>query len=129
MRFACAVGLAFLVGCGGDWGTVSGTVTVDGAALDEGVVNFHPVLGEGVVAYGSVAPNGGYSVKSGDRPGLKPGDYVVTVTKTTIPEPGSGKAVTLLTPSQYASPKTSDLKVSVTAGSNRIPLELKTKSK
>jgi len=52
-------------------------------------------------------------MKTGSRVDLKPGEYVVTVVTT---EP--------VLPSHYASAQTSDLRVTVAPGKNRIDLPL-----
>jgi hypothetical protein len=115
-----------LCGCG-DWATVEGDVKLDNRSLDDGLVTFHPI-GEGPLAYGTVDPSGRYSMKTGDQVGLKPGEYVVTVVKSKVPDMTSrNPVVTMLTPPKYADRAKTDLKVTVRSGSNTLPLELKSK--
>lgn len=58
--FLLAAGL--VVGCGGPpVGEVSGTVTYDGKAIDQGAIEFHPVDGNGPSTGGSITA-GKYAV-------------------------------------------------------------------
>jgi hypothetical protein len=112
-----------LSACGsGEWGNVSGTVSVDGEPLKTGTITFHPVAG-GADAYGTIT-GGSYSISTGQDPGLKTGQYQVMVSATTIPESGSAEKAKLLTPAKYATPQTSDLKADVHSGSNRCDFKL-----
>lgn len=115
-----------LCGCS-DWATVEGDVKLDNESLDDGLVTFHPVA-EGPLAYGTVDASGRYSLKTGDQVGLKPGEYVVTVVKSKVPDMTSrNPVVKILTPAKYADPARTDLKVTVHSGSNTLPLELKSR--
>jgi hypothetical protein len=126
---AAALGL-FATGCRGG-GTVSGTVTLDGAPLKAGTVTFHPV-GDGPAAIGSIKPDGSYELAVGAERSIPPGEYVVTVEGN---ESASSEAPAdprtpprppkRITPDKYASKDRSDLRVTLKAGSNKIPLELK----
>lgn len=113
-----------LAGCSGDWGQVEGNATIDGRPLETGNVAFHPVAG-GPTAYGSIVADGRFKLATGDRAGLKSGEYVVTVSSLTIPEDGKGQTAKLLTPAQYARPETSPLRVTIRPGANAIALPLK----
>jgi hypothetical protein len=130
---AAAALCLFLGGCDGGGGSVSGTVTLDGKPLTSGVVTFHPAAG-GASAIGTIGKDGTYTVQIGNDMKLPPGDYLVTV--------DAGEAVTSdlgppgappkpppppkrITPDKYASKDTTDLKATVKAGSNKVPLELK----
>lgn len=117
------LGLAML-GCSGSWGNASGEVTVDGTALKEGVITFHPVEG-GATAYGQVTA-GAFTISTGQKTGLKAGKYRVTVSAMTIPEPGSTETAKMLTPVKYSRTETTDLEATVTGGSNRFKFELRT---
>jgi hypothetical protein len=111
-------------GCGpANWGTATGTVTVDDQPLKSGVVTFQPVAG-GAAAYGQVT-DGKFTLYTGQDAGLKAGQYQVTVAAQSVPEPGSKDRAKLLTPEKYASPATSGLKEEVRAGSNNFELRLK----
>jgi len=117
-----ALGTA-IAGCGsGDWGTGSGTVSVDGQALKSGVVTFHP-SGGGATAYGQVT-DGKFTVYTGEQAGLKTGKYQVTVSASSIPEPGSKETAKLLTPAKYAAPATSGLDADVHSGANIFEFKL-----
>src|SRR5262245_109935 len=109
--------MCLVVGCRGDWSTASGTVSVDGQRMKKGMVTFHPAAG-GAAGYGTIASDGTYFVKTGVETGLTPGDYVVTVTDHTIPDSTKGELAKLLTPEKYATPASSEFKVTVKSGSN-----------
>lgn len=74
-----------ILGCGGSGNVpVSGKLNVNGKAFkpETGTnisINFHAKTGS---AFGTaqMAESGDYTVSSGGKPGLPPGDYVVTVT-------------------------------------------------
>jgi hypothetical protein len=129
-RFTALVCLLILLltGCGKLPATVSGQVTLDGKPLSTGNIAFNPVK-SGSVAIGSIDSQGSYRVSSGTESGLQPGDYVVTVVATEAIAPPMGneapKPPALLTPAKYQSPATSDLKVTITAGSNSYSPALK----
>jgi len=79
-----AGGLFFLAGCGGSaFPSVTGTVTLDGQALDGAQVVFSPDGAGGQVATAVTDSSGKFRMgtfKLGD--GVRPGKYRVTVTKT-----------------------------------------------
>ncbi len=118
------VTLLLLTGCRGDWGTASGTVTLDGQRMNKGVVTFHPAT-SGAAGYANINSDGTFSVMTGAETGLKTGDYVVTVTDHNIPDSTKSETAKLLTPEKYASPATSDFKVTVKPGGNRFDFALK----
>lgn len=128
MRCGIVVGWAGLLaaaGCGGnDWARVSGTVTVNGKALDNGTVSFHPAEA-GPLAYGRIGPGGQYSLKTGTKDGLAVGDYTVTVMSGEIPEEGKKIAVKSSIPAPYLDAKKTPLRFTVAAGSQTIDLPLK----
>ena len=108
---------------------VSGTVTLDGSPMQAGNVIFHPA-GTGVPAYGTIQPDGTYSVKTGQGEGMQPGEYVVVVkaTEKLAPSEEAGAVEVLpklLTPQKYATKDTTPLKYTVEAGEQTIDLELK----
>jgi hypothetical protein len=83
-RFAAvfAVGLPFTlaVGCSDPYAgrhAISGKVTLEGQPLEQGMIRFEPMDGQGTTA-GSAIMNGAYNVERKD--GLKPGKYVVKIT-------------------------------------------------
>ena len=120
-----------LSGCGEPAGSVSGTVTLDGQPLNLGVVTFHPVAG-GPAAIGAVTKNGTYEVSIGGQMSIPTGEYLVTVDAAepvTVEMTGGGPkpppAPKRITPDKYANKDTTELRVTVKTGSNKIPLELK----
>lgn len=114
-------------GCGGDWGTVSGTVTLDKVPLKGGMITFHPATpGDGTTAYGEIH-DGAYTIRTGQKSGLKIGLCRVTVSASTIPREGTNEAAKLLTPVKYSRPETSKLEADVKAGSNVFPFDLTSK--
>jgi hypothetical protein len=127
--------LACAAGCGVDHGaSVSGTVTLDEQPLTSGAVTFHPASNTGAAAYGQIDSTGRYTLSTGSEQSLAPGQYVATVvaTEAAAPPPADNKTLPqtpkLLTPPRYGNAATSDLKFEVVAGSNTIPLELKSGS-
>ena len=122
----------FVSGCSSG-GSVSGSVKLDGNLLKTGVVTFHPVAG-GAAAIGPVDSSGNYELFIGKDQAIPPGDYLVTVdaaeaTSSEAPvekgPPRPPPPPKRITPNKYANKETTDLKVTVKAGSNKIPLELK----
>jgi hypothetical protein len=123
-RLFALVVVACVAGCGSR-GSATGTVTLDGTPLKEGLITFHPVE-PGPTAYGQVK-EGEFTVSTGQKTGLQAGKYKVTVSASTIPEPGSTKEAKLLTPAKYSRPETSGLEAAVGSGSNRFKFEMKSK--
>jgi hypothetical protein len=124
-----AIGL-LAAGCGGS-GSVTGTVTLDGAPLKRGTVTFHPVAG-GATAIGGIGADGTYELAVGNDRSIPAGNYLVTVESTEAPSAAAPAdprkppaAPTRLTPDRYAARETTDLQVTVKGGGNKIPLELK----
>jgi len=119
-----------ICGCGGAYdASVSGIVTLDGNAVPRGTVTYSP-LQPGPPAYGEIAEDGSYSVRTGTEDGLPQGEYQVTVTAEEPPAnartaaggpPPSGKAIT---PVWYRLKDSSGLKYMVESGSNTIDLKL-----
>src|SRR5262249_36491429 len=140
--WAAAVAVAvlswFVGGCdtrgstGAAGGTVSGTVTLDGEPLRLGVVTFHPVA-SGPSAIGPVTKDGTYQLNLGNDRSIPAGECRVTVDAAELAafEEGPGGAPRpprpgkRITPDKYAKKETTDLRVTVKAGANKIPLELK----
>lgn len=128
---ALAAVLGLVAGCSGG-GSVTGTATLDGAPLKRGTVTFHPVAG-GPAAMGGIGSDGGYELAIGKDRSIPPGEYVVTVesmeaasSESAPTDPRKPPAPPKrLTPQKYANKDTTDLRVTVKAGSNKVPLELK----
>ncbi len=121
---AAALALA-TAGCGGDWGSCSGTVALDGAPLKDASITFEPTNG-GPTAYGQVK-DGEFTVGTGQKDGLAAGKYRVSVSASTVPQMGSKEQAKLLTPKKYAGFDTSGLEADVKPGSNRLKFELSSK--
>lgn len=124
--FGLAACFAF-VGCSGGWGTASGTVTLDGVALKEGTITFHPE-GEGATATGRIS-NGEFTISTGQKTGLRAGEYKVTIAHMTIPASGSSEQAKFLTPEKYSRPDTSGFVAVVKGGSNRFQYDMVTPAK
>lgn len=120
-----AVLCAALAGCGGGWGTTSGTVTLDGTPLKEGAIAFHP-SGDGPTSYGTVT-DGAFTISTGQKDGLPAGKYRVTVSASTIPKEGTNEQSKLLTPAKYSKADSTDLEADVKSGSNSFKFEMKSK--
>lgn len=128
------IGLAVLVaavaGCGRR-AEVSGTVTLDGVPLTNGVVTFTP-RDAGASAYAAIDADGRYTAQTGASVGLAPGDYVVTVAANlptgeggpTGPGPYSDGISPLSTPQRYADRSQSPLRAVLKSGTQELRLEL-----
>lgn len=117
--------LLVLVGCGGKPATVSGTISVDGNALDQGTVTFTPVAG-GMRASAIIQGDGSYEVMTNRDVGLDVGEYAVAVVSREViigkggpPMPGK-----YLAPKRYGKTKTSGLQYSIEKGTNVIDIDL-----
>jgi hypothetical protein len=122
-----------VAGCRGTYdASAKGLVTLNGAALSRGWVAFHPTSG-GAAAYASIESNGSYVMRTGAVEGLRPGDYLVTVSANEPPtqlhskDGGPMPAGKLITPDWYALKDKSGLAASVKPGKNEINLELTSK--
>lgn len=112
-------------------GTVTGNVTLDGQPLTLGLVNFYPVAG-GPSALGPITKDGTYKMQIGNDVSIPAGEYLVTVeaSESAPLEAGPGgspkppRPGKRITPDKYAKRETTDLRVTVKAGSNTIPLAL-----
>jgi hypothetical protein len=114
---------------------VSGTVTLDGEPLTNGLVSFHPV-GKGPISTSRLDASGTFSLHTGGSRGVTPGCYRVTIaaneTGTTdksvetdaAKTEGSSPIRPLITPARYADPDTSDLRAEVGWGINRFHFEI-----
>lgn len=115
-----------LCGCGGadPTGTVSGTVTFNGAPLAEGAIVFHP--GKGRPARGEIRQGQIVNVTT-----LEPGDGaplgdVKIAIQASKPDPSdpTGMIRISLIPDHYADSKTSGLTATITAGDNVLKFDL-----
>ena len=127
-----ALAFSLLAGCGGKGlVSVTGTVTLDGKALDRGSVTFHPVK-SGPLGVGKIQPDGRYSIETGNQRGIAPGEYAVTVVATADPPKGpptKGPEVppTPLTPAKYGRPETSGLRYAVPAAGGKFDIPLQSR--
>ena len=113
--FALILAAALAAGCSGDnplgRKALSGTVTLDGAPLNEGQIEFHPIEQSGVQSGGQIK-TGHYSIKAKDGatlgkyrvviydtyptpplpPGHMPGDDVLPAPKPKVPPQWNSKS-------------------------------------
>lgn len=114
---------------------VTGTVTLDGAPLDQGSIHFESVDGGNAVNTGAVIENGKYAIPA--KNGLKPGKFKVAIssapTEATITDPqeamnaaSAAKPPANRIPPQYNNQTT--LEATVTeSGPNSFDFDLKSK--
>lgn len=122
--------LVAAIGCGRP-AEVTGRVTLDGEPVPAGVVTFTPV-GGGPSGYGAITPDGRYSVQTGSKNGVPPGDYRVTVAANALPSEGvptgpgqlSDGIAPLITPARYADPAETPLRATLVSGTQELPLDL-----
>lgn len=132
------VGVLLASGCNSSTeATLSGTVLVEGELASSGQVTLHPVK-EGPTACGRIHRDGSYVVKIGqgnrdnpDASTIPPGDYVVTVVVLREPRPNEASQSGPPLPGDrwsdpiYADRDSTPLRVSVGAGRQLLPLDLK----
>lgn len=128
---SCAALLLSTVGCGNSSeATVIGLVTLDGSIVPGANITFIP-SGGGTQAYAMSDESGNYEVYTGQLPGLKPGEYKVTLVarqKPTIEKTESGGAPpagAAITPKWYSRADSSGLSFQIQPGANEINLPLK----
>jgi hypothetical protein len=125
-----------LAGCAEKWDEVfpvSGTVKIDGQSPEGARIALSPVNPknpDAVVPTGGVKADGSFvltSYAAGD--GAAPGEYVVTIQWNKFDKELGGAGPNVL-PAIYASPKTSPLKVTVSAGGPTTlePIAISTKT-
>jgi hypothetical protein len=126
---ACCLVLA--IGCNDSpyESTVSGTVSLDGAPIGPGIVQFVPVGTSHNPATGTIQVDGGYELRTSNKSGLQPGQYQVTVAVYDQPDVAQGEraapgSAPLRTPEKYFSLETTDLEYTVNSGNNTINVEL-----
>jgi len=120
--------LILLSGCGADLGaTVSGTVFLDGQPIDHGMVVFYPV-DRGAVSSAKVGGDGTFELRTASKDGIKPGDYVATVSyRRGDPEPTMTEAqldALNIAPKRYREKATSDLRFAVKPGANTFEIKM-----
>lgn len=71
----------FLSGCGSEYATVTGKITLDGQPLPNATVSFMPEDDEGRPSFGRTGADGRYSLQETNRvTGALPGKYTVRIT-------------------------------------------------
>ncbi len=108
---------------------ISGKVTLDGAPLDHGTIEFSPHRQQGGIGSGALIDNGRYAIHA--KKGLPPGKYLVRLFSVekpvdsfaTEPGPGIGKPGKDRIPARYN--VHSDIVVEVTdSGSNKFDFDV-----
>jgi hypothetical protein len=125
-------GVVAFSGCGDNLADVHGTVTLDGRPLRGGgdvraTVVFQSISGSSTGAVGIVDENGRFTLSTGSKEGVAPGDYSVTCTATKIipsSEPGRAPGGRSITDPKYANAKTSGLQFTVQPGGNEFEIPL-----
>jgi hypothetical protein len=117
------------LGCGKNDSTpetvpVSGKVTVDNQPVAEGQVSFVPFDKEqktGAACTGRIDSTGGYVMYTGDKNGVPPGRYKVTVTPVMVPT-GNNKMPTVPFDKKYSDSKNTPIIVTVPGGDYDLKL-------
>ncbi len=128
LQMALAAVWLTIAGCSGGSdqtpsGSVSGKVSLKGAPVAAGRVNF---LGKGAGASADLKPDGTYQLEGR----LPVGDYAVSITAAGLgdqppsEDPQKDQAAQLNLPKKYQSESTSGLTVKVVQGSNSFPFDL-----
>lgn len=98
---------------------VKGIVTLDGAALTEGTINFTS-RHSGNAAVAHLGPEGKFVVTGG----IVPGEYTVTITPPT-PTPDDPTPKKSDIPEKYRAEETTDLTAKISGTANELKFELK----
>jgi hypothetical protein len=121
-------------GCGNGLAKVSGQLTLDGQPLraEPGKirvsVRFQPESGVGPIAVGLADENGNYTLGTGSKTGILPGDYLVTCSASEVLTNSKALARELTDP-KYGNPKTSGLRYTVQPGKNEFNIALQSPPK
>jgi hypothetical protein len=119
-------------GCGDGLAQVSGVVTLDGQPLHGGsgdtriTVQFQPAGGLGSTAIGLADESGRYTLATGSKTGIPPGEYLVSCSASQL-TPGNGQTaggVRAIVDRKYANAKTSWLSFTVVPGQNECNIAL-----
>jgi hypothetical protein len=111
-------------------------VTLDGEPLRggdnvHGTVYYQPASGGGAAAVGLLDENGHYTLSSGSKTGVAPGEYLVTCSATQIipaNQPGGTPSGRRITDPNYANARTSGFKFTVAPGKNEFNLALNSRA-
>lgn len=119
-----------IAGCGPrELAPLTGNVTLDGQPLPTAIVTFFSVA-DGSSGYGSVDDDGSYVARTGSQPGLKPGEYrisVVAYQPEVITDRAREKAPKAITPPRYGDPETSGLSYTLPPSGGKFAIELTSK--
>ena len=123
----------FITGCGSGLARVGGTVTLDDKPLAGGrdlrvTVLFVPESGSGTTGAALVDADGRYSLSTGAKSGIQPGDYLVAISAVEVIRPKDESAPPgsrPLTAQHYADPKLSGFRAEVQPGSNTFDFNLR----
>lgn len=127
-RIAWCLCLSLILGCTNDYVPVSGTVEYEGKPLVQGIITFHPEAAELGGVGVSLIVDGSYTIRTGNREGVRPGKYRVTVASLMAPSSNMPNALPiLLTPQQYSRATTSPLRYIAPATGGRFDIVLDTK--
>jgi len=122
-----AVALIILGGCGTggpDLAPLSGTVSLDGRPLEQGLVQFVPETGTGPAAVGSIT-GGRFVAETAGRSGARPGRYRVRIESRAPPADETDTLPRSLVPERYGNPATSGIVYAVEAGrENEVEIAL-----
>jgi hypothetical protein len=128
--------LTTLLGCGSEFDLppmqkVSGIVTLDGAPVTRGNVQFQPDAAQGAKgppANGAIGPDGHYELTTAGSPGAVVGKHQVLVEARALPKDETDTLPAPLVPEKYFSFSTSGITKEVTAAApNEINIELSSK--
>ncbi len=124
----CTAPLLFLMaGCSQeDWGTLEGTVQMNGSPLGPGTIMLKPVEGDRPGAMGTFGEDGVYSVMSaGRKEGAPAGEYRMTIHGGEgLGEGGSSQPMSSIPP-RYGQADLSNLTVKIEPGENTKDFQLK----
>jgi hypothetical protein len=117
-RFAVALAVLAMGGCGSEFSPAEGVVTLNGAPLANATVVFQSPARP--LATAKTDNEGCYRVETGSIEGIKPGEYRVAVTAYRKCEGyNDDNAPELAVPEKYVQPETSGLTAVIISGSNR----------
>lgn len=107
---------------------VTGTVTIDGAPLPRGDIQFEPSSTQGASAVGTIDASGNYELTTAGVKGAIIGTHTVTVSAREVPRDETDTFPKSLIPEKYSQPRESGISKEVTAGAaNVINIELSSK--
>lgn len=118
---------------------VTGKVTIDGAPAKDVQITFQPLDSTGVVGSSRVAPDGKYSITSGNegKPGISAGKYKVVLQPLASSDPtaamakykttpqGGAPKMEVTFPKEYSDAATSPKEVEVKPQANTIDIDIK----